>query len=239
MYKDFKISVVMPCYNEEKAIAGVIKSIPSIVDEIVVSDNNSTDKTSEIAASLGAKVVFEKRKGYGRAYKTGLKNATGDIIVTLDGDGTYPAIAIPYLLDILLMDKLDFISARRIFSSWDILSKNNYKEAVIRYIGNTILSMSVMILYRTVMHDSQSGMWVFRKDILSKIRVTSDGMPFSEEIKIEAFKNKSIKAREIPVEFFYQNREGDSKLNVWGDGTKNLLFLFKKRFNLMKEDSPW
>ena len=51
--------------------------------------------------------------------------------------------------------------------------------------------------------------------------------------------DKSIKSREVPVEFFYQNREGDSKLNVWGDGTKNLLFLFKKRFNLIEEDSPW
>ena len=138
-----------------------------------------------------------------------------------------------------MQDRLDFISARRMFSSWDILSKQNYKEATIRYIGNTVLSTMVMILFGMVMHDSQSGMWVFRREVLSTIKVTSDGMPFSEEIKIEAFKNESIKAREVPVEFFYQNREGDSKLNVWGDGTKNLLFLFKKRFNLIKEDSPW
>lgn len=239
MYKGYKLSVVMPCYNEEKAVGSVIESIPSFVDEIIVADNNSTDRTAEIARSLGAKVVFEGRKGYGRAYKTGLKNATGDIIITLDGDGTYPTVAIPYLVEILLMDKLDFISARRIFSSWDILSKQNYKEAIIRYIGNTVLSTTVMLLFGTVIHDSQSGMWVFRREVLSKVRVTSDGMPFSEEIKIEAFKNNTIKAREVPVEFFYQNREGESKLNVWGDGTKNLLFLFKKRFNLIKEDSPW
>ncbi|RMF94611.1 MAG: glycosyltransferase family 2 protein, partial [Candidatus Schekmanbacteria bacterium] len=78
MYKGYKLSVVMPCYNEEKALGGVIESIPSFVDEIIVADNNSTDRTAEIARSLGAKVVFEGRKGYGRAYKTGLKNATGD-----------------------------------------------------------------------------------------------------------------------------------------------------------------
>ncbi|MBI5375433.1 MAG: glycosyltransferase family 2 protein [Candidatus Schekmanbacteria bacterium] len=239
MYNGKKISVVMPCYNEEAAIGGVIKSIPRFVDEVIVSDNNSTDRTGEIATSLGAKVVFEERKGYGRAYKTGLKCATGDIIATLDGDGTYPALAIPYLVDILLVDKLDFISARRIFSSWDILSKKNYKEAVLRYIGNTVLSLSVLFLFGKSIHDSQSGMWVFKREVLSQINVLSDGMPFSEELKIEVFTNKNLRAREIPIEFFYQKREGVSKLNLWGDGTKNLLYLFKKRFSLINGGTKW
>jgi len=128
MYNDKKISVVVPCYNEEKGIKKVITKLPNFVDEIIVVDNNSSDHTGEVAKSLGGKVIFESRKGYGRAYKTGLKAAQGDIIVTMDGDGTYPTLAIPYLVDVLIEEELDFISARRIFKSWDLLNKKNINE---------------------------------------------------------------------------------------------------------------
>ena len=76
--------------------------------------------------------------------------------------------------------------------------------------------------------DSQSGMWVFRREILKKIKLTSDGMPLSEEIKIETFKNKNIKAKEVRVE--YRIRIGDIKLDTWGDGIGNWKFLWRKRF---------
>ena len=231
MYNGKKISVVIPCYNEEKGIGKVIPKLPKFVDEIIVIDNNSTDRTSEVAKSLGGKVIFEERKGYGRAYKTGLKAVEGDIIVTLDGDGTYPALAIPYLVDVLIEEELDFISARRIFKSWDLLNKKNINEAILRFIGNKLLSLTTWSLFGCYFHDSQSGMWIFKKDVLSKVKVTSDGMPFSEEFKIEVFKNRSFKAREVPIEFYYAKREGDSKLNLWGDGFGNLAFLFKKRFS--------
>ena len=235
MYNDKKISVVIPCYNEEKGVAKVIKKLPDFIDEIIVIDNNSTDRTSEVAKSLGGKVVFEARKGYGRAYKTGLKAAQGDIIVTMDGDGTYPALAIPYLVDVLIEEGLDFISAKRIFKSWDLLDKKNIKEAVLRFIGNRALSLTVLLLFGCYLNDSQSGMWIFKREILPRLKVTSDGMPFSEELKIEAFKDGTLKSREVPVEFYYAKREGESKLNLWGDGFGNLAFLFKKRF--MKLDS--
>src|SRR6185436_14107809 len=85
MHRGLKISVVIPCYNEEEGIQTVIHAMPAYVDEIVVVDNNSTDRTSEVARSLGAVVVFQGRKGYGAAYQAGLPAATGDIIATLDG----------------------------------------------------------------------------------------------------------------------------------------------------------
>src|SRR5437016_14666644 len=91
MYRGLKISVVIPCYNEQDGIRSVIEAMPTYVDEIVVVDNNSTDRTGEIARNLGAVVVFQPRKGYGAAYQAGLPAATGDVIATLDGDGTYPA----------------------------------------------------------------------------------------------------------------------------------------------------
>ena len=91
MHRDLKISVVIPCYNEEEGVQLVIRSLPECVDEVVVVDNNSTDRTAEVATSLGARVVKETRKGYGAAYKAGLPAVTGDITITMDGDGTYPS----------------------------------------------------------------------------------------------------------------------------------------------------
>lgn len=225
MRNNHKISVVIPCYNEEGGVKEVIEALPKeIIDEIIVVDNNSTDRTAEVARSLGATVIHEKRQGYGRAYKTGLPQATGDIIVTMDGDGTYPAHAISYLLDTLHIDNLDFVSAARIPVQWG----HNF-ELIKRYFGNIALSVVTGILFGIRLRDSQSGMWVFKKTVLDEVDVTSDGMPFSEEFKIRAFKNKNIKAREVPVQFKYITRVGESKLNLWEDGFRNLKYLFTLR----------
>jgi hypothetical protein len=225
MYKGHKISVVIPCYNEERGIAAVIDSMPEFVDEILVVDNNSSDRTAEVARSKGARVIFEGRQGYGRAYKTGLRQASGDIIVTMDGDGTYPTFAISYLIEILLLDEQDFISAARIPIHW-----MQNRNMIQRFFGNIFLTITVALLFFIRLRDSQSGMWVFRREVLSKVSVMSDGMPFSEEFKIKAFSHPEIKAREVPIQFKYVERIGESKLNLWGDGIRNLLFLFRLRF---------
>jgi len=227
MRKNKRISVVIPCYNEEQGIGEVIPTLPDFIDEIIVVDNNSSDRTAEVARSKGAKVVFVEKQGYGCAYKEGLPAAEGDLIVTMDGDGTYPAHAISYLLDTLFIDDLDFVSAARIPVQW-IQSMNMIK----RYFGNLGLSLATLFLFGLRLRDSQSGMWVFRKEVLDKIQVVSDGMPFSEEFKIRAFRCDDIVAREVPVQFKYITRVGESKLNLWGDGFKNLMYLFKLRKEL-------
>src|SRR5207245_5470442 len=86
MYKGQSITVIIPCLNEEQGIEQILRSMPDFVDEVIVVDNDSTDRTSEIAASLGATVIREEVRGYGRSYKRGFAGATGDIIITLDGD---------------------------------------------------------------------------------------------------------------------------------------------------------
>src|SRR5215204_6594149 len=113
MYRGLSVSVVIPCFNEEHGIAAVLKGMPDYVDQVVVIDNNSTDETGRIALELGAEVVFETRKGYGNAYKAGLPRATGDIVATADGDGTYPTHSIGPIIDRLLANNLDFVSASR------------------------------------------------------------------------------------------------------------------------------
>jgi glycosyltransferase involved in cell wall biosynthesis len=225
MYKKQKISVVIPCYNEEEGIAIVIKSLPDFIDEIVVVDNNSIDRTSAVAKSLGARVVFEKKKGYGAAYKAGLPAVTGDITVTMDGDGTYPVEQIDECIDHLLDNNLDFVSASR----FPLKDKNAMD--ISNVVGNTVLTFVTLILFMRVIKDSQSGMWIYRSKIYSKLGVKSDGMPLSEEIKIAAIRNQDLKFDEYHVN--YHPRIGEVKLNKWSDGFENLLYLLKLRLGLV------
>lgn len=220
MYKNCNISVVIPCYNEGDGIKVVMADMPSFVDEVVVVDNNSTDNTAEVAQGLGAVVVSEPKQGYGAAYKTGLRKATGDIIVTMDGDANYPRNFIPVLLDIMFDENIDFISCDR-------TGHKDRPSPFLRVFGNWVLSVVMATLFFIKIRDSQSGMWVFKRSLLDKMNITSDEMAFSEEIKVEAFTNKDIKAKELPI--YCKNRVGDSKLRMWHDGFANLLFLFKKR----------
>jgi len=222
MYREMKVSVVIPCYNEEEGVQHVIRSLPKSVDEIVVVDNNSTDRTAEVAASLGARVVPEKRKGYGAAYKAGLPAVTGDITVTLDGDGSYPTEQIEEVIDYLLDTGLDFVSASRFpLQNPEAMTSTNK-------LGNMVLTLSMLLLFGRGIRDSQSGMWVYRTRVYALMTLTSDGMPFSEEIKIEAIRDKRIRFGEYHVK--YHQRIGEVKLEKWRDGFRNLFFLLKKRF---------
>lgn len=222
MHRDLKISVVIPCYNEEEGVKLVIESLPACVDEVVVVDNNSTDRTAEVAQSLGARVVKETRKGYGAAYKAGLPAVTGDVTVTMDGDGTYPAEQIEELVGYLVDNELDFISASR-FPLMNPEAMNFSNK-----LGNMVLTVSMLLLFGKGIKDSQSGMWVYRSSIYPKLKLTSDGMPFSEEIKIEAIRNNEVRFAEYHVN--YHQRVGEVKLEKWRDGFRNLYFLLQKRF---------
>jgi glycosyltransferase involved in cell wall biosynthesis len=223
MYKGQSITVIIPCLNEEQGIRRVLEAMPDFVDEVIVVDNNSTDRTHEVATALGAKVIHERLRGYGRSYKRGFANATGDLIVTLDGDHSYPVDAISYLLEAFLHLNVDFLNASR----FPVRDRNamSFKHKI----GNLILSIAMSMLYLRWVRDSQSGMWVFRRAILADMKLESDGMAFSEEIKIEALKSSRITFGEISI--LYTSRLGEIKLNPWRDGMQNLWFLVKKRFS--------
>lgn len=222
-----KLSVIIPTLNEEESIGQTLDQIPRSGDmEIVIVDGLSIDRTREIAAEKGARIVEEKRKGYGRAYKTGFKEAKGKVIATLDGDTTYPAELIPEIVRMLEEQDLDFISCDRIKKA----EKGAFTTT--HAFGNWMLKVTMNLLFGMSLNDSQTGMWVFRKKVLKHLTITSDGMPMSEEIKIEVFRNKKVRSKEISVP--YRMRVGDKALNTWKDGLKNELFLFKKRFNPSK-----
>ncbi|UCF05949.1 MAG: glycosyltransferase family 2 protein [bacterium] len=222
MYRDKTVTVVIPCYNEEEGIARVIPSLPGSIDEVIVVDNNSTDRTSEVARRLGARVIFEKRKGYGAAYKAGLSAVTNDITVTMDGDGTYPTNQIEACIDYLIDNELDFVSASR-FPLKDPASMKLWNK-----IGNTVLTWATFILFLRAIKDSQSGMWIFKSALYKDLKPQSDGMPFSEEIKITAIRRRGIRFDECHID--YHVRIGEVKLQKWRDGFENLMYLVRLRF---------
>jgi dolichol-phosphate hexosyltransferase len=223
MYKEQRITVIIPCLNEEQGIESVLRRMPAFVDEVIVVDNGSTDRTSDVAHSFGARVIRENVRGYGRSYKTGFASAQGDLIITLDGDHSYPPDAISYLLEAFLHLDIDFLNTSR-FPVRDRRAMS-FKHKF----GNLVLSLAMSVLYFRWVRDSQSGMWVFRKSILDQMKLVSDGMAFSEEIKIEALKSNRVRFAEIAIQ--YTSRLGEIKLNPWRDGFYNLWFLVKKRFS--------
>src|SRR5690242_20393660 len=222
MYKGQSITVIIPCLNEEQGIEQILRAMPEFVDEVIVVDNASTDRTSDVAASLGAKVIREDVRGYGRAYKRGFAVATGDLIITLDGDHSYPVDALSYLLEAFLHLEVDFLNASR-FPVRDARAMS-FKNKL----GNLVLSLAMSVLFFRWVRDSQSGMWVFRRAILKDMKLASDGMAFSEEIKVEAIRNSRVRFGEISI--MYSSRLGETKLNPWRDGFQNLAFLARKRF---------
>ena len=218
-----KVSVIIPTINEEHTIGTVIEGLRQMEHEleVIVVDTASTDRTREIAESKGATVISQPRRGYGLAYKTGLDKMTGDITVCLDGDGTYPTDVVPPLIQLLEMNDVDFISCDRI----TLRTAKNY--TTLHYVGNSILTKTVGLFFKVSLKDSQSGMWVFRTQLYRKMAGLSDGMSFSQDIKIEAIKlGKFI---EIPIK--YGVRITKPKLNTWKDGFSNLFYIFIKRVN--------
>ena len=222
MYKGQSITVIIPCLNEEQGIGKVLHAMPPFVDEIIVVDNGSTDRTAQVAASLGAKVITEELRGYGRAYRRGFAAATCDLIVTLDGDHSYPIDCVSYLIEAFLHLDVDFLNASR------FPVRDSRAMSLKHKFGNLVLSLATSILFFRWVRDSQSGMWVLRRSILRDMKLEADGMAFSEEIKVEAIRNRRIRFGEIAI--LYSTRLGEIKLNPWRDGIHNLAFLVRKRF---------
>jgi glycosyltransferase involved in cell wall biosynthesis len=221
-----KVSIIIPTLNEEYGIQKTIQSIPmrELVAqgydvEILVIDGCSADSTQNVGYTMGAKVIVESKRGYGRAYKTGFEAAKGDIIVTLDADGTYPAKDILGYLRKLKENDLDFITINRF--TW--MEKN--AMSLSHKVGNKILSAFMRILYSIDIKDSQSGMWIMKRSFIESVKLNSDDMSLSEEIKIIAFRYfKSLEA-----DGKYYKRIGEAKLETFSHGLTNLKYLFQYR----------
>ncbi len=223
------LTIVIPALNEEQGIEQTIRAVPrddirsiGYRVQVLVVDNGSTDRTAELARRAGADVVPQPLRGYGSALKKGFASAAGDVIVTADADATYPLDAIPSLLQIMDRERLDFLTTNR-FTSLDRAAM-----PLVNRMGNRMLAVATTVLYWIRMEDPESGMWLFRRELLPRLKLHSDSWPLSHEIKIEACCYSGCRWREVPIE--YRARVGETKLsNAWKVGLIDLLHIAKKR----------
>jgi glycosyltransferase involved in cell wall biosynthesis len=218
----YDIVVVIPTLNEEVGISRTINSIKESLGEkyrfkIVVIDGLSTDRTVEVASSMGAKVIRQRRKGYGDALQAGFYfvdvRMKTTVIVMIDADGTYEPRDIVKMADIIISGQADFVIGNRF--------ANMGKEAMTRTnrIGNKILSFVARKLLKIKITDSQCGLRAFRSDLASIFYNSTMGMPFATEM-LTAINTYHIRTKEIPTSYY--RRVGDTKLNPIQDGTRIL-----------------
>jgi len=217
-----KVSVIVPTLNEEKAIGKVLHDMPrDDFDEIIVVDS-STDGTAKIAESLGAKVVFEWRKGYGRALQSGIEKAFGNIVVYVDGDYTYDPQDIPRIVEPILSDKCDVVLGNRLNNKMQHRAMN-----LLNRVGNTMISLIFSLVFLRRVIDTQCGLRAIRKRFLDGLSYRNYEMPYITEQLIKLIK-KGARINNISVT--YRPRIGTTKLCAWSDGFKILKVILRERF---------
>ena len=230
---DLLISVIIPFYNEENSIKNVIERIPNHRNyEIILIDDGSTDKSvlkiKEIENNNIKLLQHQKNLGYGAALITGFKNATGNIIITLDSDGQHKPEEIEKMIKPILQRKADLVIGSRILGNCD------YKVPLYTRIGEYFVKICILTLFRQRIGNNQSGYRCFRKEILN---VLSDnlfvGMGFSTEFLLECALN-DLKILEIPISI--NSREhGTSYVNlveIFKSILNCIAIYFLKRFKL-------
>ncbi|MBI5176504.1 glycosyltransferase family 2 protein [Candidatus Micrarchaeota archaeon] len=233
MYKKQKVSVVFPAYNEEEGIAKAVADFSSqpCVDEVIVVDNNSSDRTAEFAKKAGAKVITETKQGYGNAIQRGLREANGDIVIVAEPDGTFIARDVEKLL--AYINDFEFVLGSRINSSlvWEGANMGLFLKW-----GNWFIAKLIQFLYGgPALTDVGCTLRAIRRGALEKIqgRFSVGGSAFSPEMIVLALK-AGVRTMEVPVN--YLPRLGKSKIT--GDkvkafrlGLRMIWLIFSRKFS--------
>lgn len=220
-----KFSIIIPVYNEEKAIRGVLQSglaaghlivasTPIKEVEIIVVDDGSKDTTAQIARGFKeVKLIsFARNEGYGAALKKGFAAASGQLLGFLDADGTCNPQFFVQLINALLKDDADIVIGSRLGPE--------SRMPKIRALGNKLFALIISFFSRCMISDCASGMRVFKKGILSKLYPLPDGLHFTPAMSCKALMSRELKIIEIPIA--YEERTGASKLSVIKDGYRFL-----------------
>jgi glycosyltransferase involved in cell wall biosynthesis len=216
------VSVVIPCLNEaeniEACVSAAMQALRSmgVPGEVVVADNDSEDESARLAERAGARVVVERRRGYGSAYLAGFAASRGSYIVMADADLTYDFNEIPRFVT-ALEDGAEMVIGDRM---------DNIQPGAMpwlhRYVGNPILTGILNLFFRTGINDAHCGMRALRRDVLPRLDLRTTGMEFASEMVIRASK-VNLRIAEFPIE--YHPRGGESKLSSFRDGWRHLRFL--------------
>lgn len=221
MEKEIELTILIPALNEEKTIEIVIKKAQKWLEkndingEILISNNNSIDKTKEVAIRNNARVIDVEKRGYGNALIEGIKQARGKYILMGDADDSYNFLEIK-----------EFINQTK--SGYDLVIGNRYhnieKGAMKwshRYIGTPLLTYIVNKKYKLKLHDINCGLRAFDKEKILNLKLKCEGMEFASEMIIKA-KQANLKIKEIPINFYRDKRNNKSHLNTIKDGFKHM-----------------
>ncbi len=235
MLRDKRISLIIPCRNEEDSLRRLLPKIPRFIDEVIVIDNNSSDQTFRIAKKFGAKALKENRTrngiGYGFAHQTGIAAATGDYLIAMDGDGSYPLTRIKNILTAMEQKKLDFVACERFpLSAWHDMSP-------VRQLGSHLLTFSFNFLFGQNLADILTGMWVLRRESITFLDLTPGDWNFSLSIKGSAALNSRLHFAKMHIPY-HDRHWGSSKQALLRTGLSHLLFLFNWRLQSWLTISP-
>ncbi|MBR6401270.1 MAG: glycosyltransferase [Firmicutes bacterium] len=217
---DKKIAVLVPCYNEEKTVEKVSRDFMAALPEatVYVYDNNSTDRTYEIATSIGERVVVRKeyRQGKGNVVRSMFRDIDADCYIMIDGDDTYPAEHAREMCDYVLNDGFDMVIGDRLSSTY--FSEN---KRMFHGFGNKLVRWLINKLFKSDIKDIMTGYRAFSYDFVKMMPITSSGFEIETEMTINAL-DKRFNIKEIPINFRDRPEGSVSKLNTFSDGMKVL-----------------
>src|SRR6266536_6647044 len=213
---ELRIAVLLPCFNEEAAIATVIadfrKCLPAA--EIFVYDNNSRDRTIEVARAAGAIVRSERRQGKGHVVRRMFADVDADIYVLVDGDATYDAPSAPRMIDALINDHLDMVVGFRVDQSVAAYRPGHRT-------GNWMLTSFLSAVFGQAFKDILSGYRVFSRRFVKSFPVLSDGFEIETELSVHALE-LALPVAEIATPYYARPEGSFSKLSTWSDGLRIL-----------------
>lgn len=222
MMKNKKIAILIPCYNESKTIEKVINDYQKVLPEadIYVYDNNSSDKTDEIAKKAGAIVKYEKRQGKGNVIRTMFRDIEADCYLMIDGDDTYPAENAVEMVKLVLDDNVDMVIGDRLSSTYFTENKRPFHN-----FGNVLVRSLINFLFKSQVKDIMTGYRAFSKSFVKNFPVLSKGFEIETEMTIYALDNNFM-LQEVPVGYRDRPEGSESKLNTVKDGMKVLRTIF-------------
>ena len=224
-----KLSIIIPCFNEEKTIEALLLRVSQVPveKEIIVVNDGSSDRSPEILRELTERHNIElinhpRNYGKGRAFKSGLKVATGEVVIVQDADLEYdPQDFIP-ILDKFKLDGVEVVYGSR------NLNKENRHSYFRYYLGGVLITKIANLLFSSKLTDEPTCYKTFRREVINKIRIEGDGFEWEPEVTAKLLK-AGYQIEEVPIKYFPRSFREGKKLS-WRDGVKAIFTLIKYRF---------
>ena len=218
--KNIFVSVIIPVFNEEATVGDIVTRTKKTLEtlavkhEVIVVDDGSTDKSADIAQHQNVRVLRNGHQGKGYALRSGFTHARGELVVTLDGDGSHKPEEIPFVLRYLIQNIADFVVGSRFANS----EVKKAKIPKINRTGNRLFNSLTGYLTGVKISDTQSGFRAIRASLIKQMKLTSHGYEVESEMLVKALR-MGARVKETPISFD-QRTMGNSKLDPIRDGTR-------------------